>query len=254
VLLEVELDIDPESLNGVEGLLHLGLLVGLIGDFLNIVGDLAQFKGIYVAESEVSVDDEVRLDLLADHVPVAFAHRGVSKLTAKGKELEPLLDLLEDADVGVALLVDFHGLENSLELLYLFLHVVGLSLLPRVVHVTLEDELAGVDVVPKNLHDAHLVLALQNLGLGSLDCLGVLELDSVVLELVGPLNEGCDFAVHELERRKRRLAAGVVSVELTLLHLSDVGLEVFFVLVDVGSVFLAFVGHQGGDLLLDVLG
>lgn len=254
MLLELELDVLPESFNVVEGLLHLSLLVGLISDLLNVFGDLTELEVVDVLELEVVIDLEVGLGLLTDHVPMAFTHRGVSKLTAEGQELEPLLDLFEDANVSVALLVNLHALESSLELLDLFLHVVGLGLLPGVVHVSLEDGLAVGDVVPKTLEEADLVLDLANLGLGAFNHLGVLKLVRVVLELVSLLNEVVNLAVDLLEGAECGLAASVVPVEVALLHGSDVSLQVFLVAGDSCDVLLALGVDKGSDLLLDILG
>lgn len=74
VLLEVELDVDPEDLNGLESLLHLGLLHGLIGDFFNVLSDLTELEVVDVAQAEVVVDDKVAVDLSADLVPMALTH------------------------------------------------------------------------------------------------------------------------------------------------------------------------------------
>ena len=77
---------------------------------------------------------------------MSLSHCWLSELLAERDELHPLLDLLKDADVGVALLVDFHALESSLELFDLFVHGAGVGLLPRVGHVALEGLLAAIDV------------------------------------------------------------------------------------------------------------
>ena len=199
VRLELKFNVFPEDLSVVKSLLHLGLLDSLICDLLNIVSNLAKLELVDIAEEKFLVNDEVDTALLTDHVPMALTHGFVSKLTTKRQELKPLLDLLKDSSVRVALLVDLHALESSLELLDLFFHVISLGLLPSVVHVAVEDALAGGDVGPEALHEADLILDLTNLDLGSLDSLWVLELLCVVLELLRLLNEGVDLIVDVLK-------------------------------------------------------
>jgi len=253
VLLEVELDINPEGLNNVESLLHLGLLHGLVGDLLDVFSDLAELEVVDVDEAKVFVNNEPGLRFLTNHVPMTGTHGWVTELTAKGKELEPLFDLFKKANVCVALLVDFHLLEGSLEFLDLFFHVVGLSLFPGVVEVTLEDGLAISDMIPEALHEANLRSDLVNLVLRLLNSTGVLELRSVVLELISAGLEITNFTVHCREASQRLRTASVVAVEVTLLHGSDESLEFLLVFGDNGGVTLALLLDKRSDLLSDVL-
>lgn len=72
--LEDELNANPDGFDGVQGLLHLGFLTSLIADFLDVFADLAKLEVVDLLESGGGVDGEVNADLLADHIPMTFAH------------------------------------------------------------------------------------------------------------------------------------------------------------------------------------
>ena len=175
-------------------------------------------------------------------------------MTAKGKELKPLFDLLKDTNVGIAPFVDLHGFKNSLELLALFFHVVSLGLFPSVIEVTLEDGLAISDVIPEALHEGNFVMDLCDLILGGLDGVRVLELRSVVLEFISATLEIMDLSVHGRKTIQRRLTASIITVEVTLLHGSNESLELFLVLDDHGNIALALLVAKRSNFFLDVPG
>ena len=79
---------------------------------------------------------------------MAFSHCGVSERLNKRDELEPLLDLLKEATVSIALLVNFHSFEGLLEFLNLLCHGACVGILPSIGHVTFESILAVINVVP----------------------------------------------------------------------------------------------------------
>ena len=79
---------------------------------------------------------------------MAFSHCGVSERLNKRDELEPLLDLLKEATVSIALLVNFHSFEGLLEFLNLLCHGACVGFLPSIGHVADESFLTAMDVVP----------------------------------------------------------------------------------------------------------
>jgi len=116
-------------------------------------------------------------------------------LSAQRKELQPLLDLFEQANVGVALFVNLHSLKSSLEFLDLFFHVVSFGFVPSVVHVLFEDCLALSNMVPKTLHEGDFILDFLDFDLRSFDSGGVLEFLGIVSQLSGLVNEDFDLTI-----------------------------------------------------------
>ena len=254
MLSEDKFDFLPLILNLFELRLHLGFLTGLIGDLFYIISNFAELQVIDVRKLEVGVNDEVVVDLFADHVPMAFTHRWFTKLANERKELKPFFDFLEETNVRIALLVDLHLLEGSFELLDLFLHFVRLGTLPSVIHVSLEDSLALSDVVPKTLHKGDFVLDLCDLDLRSLNGSRVLKFLSIVSELSCGFNLFIDLGSNILQTLERGFATSVIFVEIALLHIGNILLELFFVAGNHSHVSLALSIAKRSNLFLDILG
>lgn len=254
VLVEVELDVFPDLLELGKGLLHLGLLLGLIGDLLNVFFVVLQVQVVNILEHELVIDVEVLADLLADGVPMAVTHGWVSQLSNKWQEDEPLLDFIKDTAVSVGTLVNFHVLEGLEELLHLVFHLVGLSLNPLGLKVALEDLLASADVVPKTLHVAKLNLDRVDVLVAAINKVGVVELLGSVAEVTGLLLVSSHLGVDGLEAGECVLTTAIVLVEVTLLHFLNELLELLLKLSNRNVVLLGLSGNNWGDLLLDVLG
>jgi hypothetical protein len=107
---------------------------------------------------------------------MAFTHGRVTELRDEGNELQPALDLFEDASVSVAALVNFHLLEGLLELLGHVIHVITVGVVPRGLQVALKVGLAGSDVLPERSHVVDLELDGINLLDGVVNEVGVAKL------------------------------------------------------------------------------
>jgi len=171
-------------------------------------------------------------------------HGWVSELTSKWKEDHPLLDLLKDASVGVASLVDLHFLKRLKELLDGVLHVIGLNLLPRSLEVSLEDILAVANVVPESFNGSKLDLNLLNLTLGGVHELRLSKLLGCEAKLVHVVLEGLDVVLDTLDLHHGLLLASIVLVEFLLLQVSDVALELLLELADDLDVLLRLVFNK----------
>ena len=254
MLSELELNVNPEFADCLEGLLHLGLLYGLVSNFFNVLSNSSEIEVPDVFKLEVRVEDELNVDLVSDSLPMAFAHGRVSERTNKKNELQPLLELLEDSNIGVAPLIDLHGLELLLKPLDNFVHLFGVGGLPSVDLEAAECVLAFVGMVPEGLHEAHLVLDLTDLNLRWLNEVGVLELDCVVFEVLSLSNELVNLSVDALEGRESLLTASLIPVEISLLHEIVEVLKCVLVVVDSELIGLALIVNLLGDLLLDFFG
>ena len=185
---------------------------------------------------------------------MAISHCWISERFNKRDELEPFLDLLKDATVRVALLVNFHLLESLLEFLDLLGHGARVGVLPSIRHVTLEDILAVVDVVPQGLHQTNFSLNFSDLVLRALNGSWLLKLLSVVPKNVGVGNEISDLNVDTPEGLECSFFSCAVAVEVALLHGGDILLEALLVSSDLHAILLALTIDKRSDLLLDVLG
>ena len=111
MLSELELNVNPEFADALEGLLHLSLLYGLVSNFFDILSNSSEIEVPDVFKLEVGVEDELNVDLVSDSLPMAFAHGRVSERTNKKNELQPFLYFLKNSDVSIASLVNFHCFE-----------------------------------------------------------------------------------------------------------------------------------------------
>ena len=83
MLLELELNVDPEFADLLQGLLHFGLLYGLVCDFFDVLADPSEIEVPDVLQLEVGVEDELHIDLVTDGLPMALTHGRVSEGTHK---------------------------------------------------------------------------------------------------------------------------------------------------------------------------
>jgi hypothetical protein len=164
---EFKADVFPSLLELCKGLLHLGLLSGLVGDLFNILLVLAKVEFIDVLENKVFINSEFGFDLLLEVIPMSVSHVLVSQFSNQREEDKPLLDLIDDTKVGIASLVTFHVFQSLLELLDLVFHLVWLDSKPFLFHIELERFCATVNVVPKQFHVIDSDFDLVNV----LDCL-----------------------------------------------------------------------------------
>jgi hypothetical protein len=174
--IEDELDVLPGLVELSKGLFHLGFLLGLVRDFFDILLIFVQVEVVHITEHKLGVNSEVDLNLGPNGVPMAFTHGRVTELRDEGNELQPALDLFEDASVSVAALVNFHLLEGLLELLGHVIHVITVGVVPRGLQVALKVGLAGSDVLPERSHVVDLELDGINLLDGVVNEVGVAKL------------------------------------------------------------------------------
>ena len=153
---------------------------------------------------------------------MTITHGWISQLANKRQEDEPLFDFFENSGVRIAALVNFHFFECFEQFLDLFLHFVGVSLEPLQVHVTLEDSLALVDVVPQNLHAAHFSFHGRNLTFNVVDEGSLLEFLSLEEQFGALIVVILDFVLDARQRLKSLFSARVVLVEVSFFHVLNV--------------------------------
>jgi hypothetical protein len=78
---EFKADVFPSLLELCKGLLHLGLLSGLVGDLFNILLVLAKVEFIDVLENKVFINSEFGFDLLLEVIPMSVSHVLVSQFS-----------------------------------------------------------------------------------------------------------------------------------------------------------------------------
>jgi len=162
--LQLEFRALPELDDDGQRLLHLHFLLGLVDDLGHAILVVEELEVPDHLESQVVVDEELLLDKLLQALPVAVVlrqHGGVLQVRQNREEGDPLLDLLEDALVDVAALVDLAELDHALaELLDFLLHLVRVDQAPGQLEVLVELLLAEVDQRPEPVKQRHLQLDL----------------------------------------------------------------------------------------------
>lgn len=142
MLAEFELDVLPGLVEFSQSLLHFGFLFRLVSCLFNIFSVLGEVQVIDVTEGQLGVNDELHLDLVSKFLPVTLSHGGVSQLSDKGKEYQPLFDFFENTVVCVCFFVNLHFFEGLLKLFNLVFHFTTVGNLPLNCEVILENLLA----------------------------------------------------------------------------------------------------------------
>ena len=180
MLLEFELNVNPEFADLLQRLFHFSFLYGLVSYFFDILSNSSEIEFPNVFKLEVSVKDELHVYLVSNSLPMAFAHGRVSEGTNKHNELKPLFELFKDSNIGVAPFIYFHSFECLLKLFNSIVHLFCVSGFPTVDLEAAERSLAQVCMIPKGLHKAYLILDLTDFNLRWFNKVGVLELDRIV--------------------------------------------------------------------------
>ena len=81
MLLELELNVNPEFADLLQRLFHFSLLYGLVSYFFDILSNSSEIEIPNVFKLEVSVKDELHVYLVSNSLPMAFAHGRVSERT-----------------------------------------------------------------------------------------------------------------------------------------------------------------------------
>ena len=156
------LHLGPNLVELLEGHLHLGLLVGAIDDFANLVCEFVQLQSKQVVEAEVLVDGELLAGHLHERRPMSVAHVRRAQIGNQRHGGEEVLDGFVQAlvAIGVADLL-WQRLGILLECLGLIFHLLGVDVVPEVCAPLYELHLHERREVPHILRVAKILVALS---------------------------------------------------------------------------------------------